>query len=206
MTYSPEVDAVAITLATSGRRPVTREISPGVYGDYDGDRLVAIEILDASSRYSVEELAAMGSPETWLTLEEAAEEAAAEGDPISAITLRGLLNAGRIQGKKQGRDWLIAGSALWSYLENRVPAGRPPARPAAVGSSGGIRSTRPDAAPARRLGGKEYGVTMAKSPKNEQTSARVASKASRILSNPKSSKAAKSVAGSALTQARNKKK
>ncbi|MHB1326533.1 MAG: hypothetical protein ACYC0L_10155 [Thermoleophilia bacterium] len=42
--------------------------------------------------------------------------------------------------------------------------------------------------------------------KNEKTSPSVASKAGKILSNPKSSKAAKSVAGSALTQAADKKK
>jgi len=42
--------------------------------------------------------------------------------------------------------------------------------------------------------------------KNEKTSKVVASKAAKILSNPKSSKAAKSVAGSALTQRPNKKK
>lgn len=45
---------------------------------------------------------------------------------------------------------------------------------------------------------------MAKS-RNESTSKKVASAASKILSNPNSSKAAKSVAGSALTQAKNKK-
>jgi len=45
---------------------------------------------------------------------------------------------------------------------------------------------------------------MAKKPVNEQTSKKVASTASKILSNPKSSPAAKSVAGSALTQAKNK--
>ena len=39
---------------------------------------------------------------------------------------------------------------------------------------------------------------------NEQTSSSVASKASKILSNPKSSPAQRSVAASALTQARNK--
>ncbi len=44
---------------------------------------------------------------------------------------------------------------------------------------------------------------MAKQP-NETTSARAASAASKILSNPKSSAAAKTVAASALTQARNK--
>jgi len=42
--------------------------------------------------------------------------------------------------------------------------------------------------------------------RNEQTSKRVASKASKILRNPKSSKAAKSVAGSALTQRPNRKR
>lgn len=42
--------------------------------------------------------------------------------------------------------------------------------------------------------------------KNEKTSTKVASQASKILSNPKSSKAEKSVAASALTQARDKKK
>jgi hypothetical protein len=42
--------------------------------------------------------------------------------------------------------------------------------------------------------------------RNEQTSNRVASKAGRILRDPKSTKAQKSVAASALTQARDKKK
>lgn len=42
--------------------------------------------------------------------------------------------------------------------------------------------------------------------KNESTSKKVASTASKILRDPNSSKAAKSVAGSALTQAKDKKK
>ena len=42
--------------------------------------------------------------------------------------------------------------------------------------------------------------------RNEKTSKSGASKAAKILSNPKSSKAAKSVAGSALTQAPDRKK
>jgi hypothetical protein len=42
--------------------------------------------------------------------------------------------------------------------------------------------------------------------KNERTSKKVASKASKILSNPKSSKAVKSVAASALTQAPNRRR
>ncbi len=42
--------------------------------------------------------------------------------------------------------------------------------------------------------------------KNEKTSKSVASKASKLLSNPKSSKDVKSVAASALTQSPNNKK
>ena len=41
---------------------------------------------------------------------------------------------------------------------------------------------------------------------NERTSQKVASKAAKVLSDPHSTKREKSVAGSALTQARNKKK
>ena len=42
--------------------------------------------------------------------------------------------------------------------------------------------------------------------RNEQTSPRVASKAGKVLSDPHSTKREKSVAASALTQARDKKK
>jgi len=42
--------------------------------------------------------------------------------------------------------------------------------------------------------------------KNEKTSKKVASAASKVLKDPKSTKAAKSIAASALTQAANKKK
>jgi hypothetical protein len=42
--------------------------------------------------------------------------------------------------------------------------------------------------------------------KNEKTSARVATEASKVMKDPKSTKMEKSVAGSALTQAPDKKK
>jgi hypothetical protein len=47
---------------------------------------------------------------------------------------------------------------------------------------------------------------MSKKPSNEQTSSKVASQASKVLRDPNATKAQKSVAGSALTQARNKTK
>lgn len=42
--------------------------------------------------------------------------------------------------------------------------------------------------------------------RNEQTSKRVASKAAKVLSNPRSSARAKTIAASALTQARDRKR
>lgn len=45
---------------------------------------------------------------------------------------------------------------------------------------------------------------MARKPVNEHTSTKVASKASQLLSNPKTPKAVRSVAASALTQTRSK--
>jgi hypothetical protein len=47
---------------------------------------------------------------------------------------------------------------------------------------------------------------MSKDNRNEKTSSRVASEASKVLRDPKSTPAQKSIAGSALTQAPNKKK
>lgn len=47
---------------------------------------------------------------------------------------------------------------------------------------------------------------MANKPKNEHTSSKIASEASKVLRDPKSTPAQKSIAGSALTQARDKKK
>lgn len=46
---------------------------------------------------------------------------------------------------------------------------------------------------------------MSKKTSNEHTSTRVASQAAKVLRDPNSTKSEKSIAGSALTQARNKK-
>jgi hypothetical protein len=47
---------------------------------------------------------------------------------------------------------------------------------------------------------------MSKKPSNEHTSSKVASEASKVLRDPNSTKAQKSIAGSALTQTKNKTK
>jgi uncharacterized protein YuzE len=119
-TYDPKVDALAIDLADAPTETV-RELAPGVSGDFDkAGRLTSIEILSASLRYPVRELRKLEDGADWLTLPAAAKEA-----KLSAQTLRSQLNAGRLKGKKVGRDWQVSRAELWTYLESRAPSGRP---------------------------------------------------------------------------------
>lgn len=55
--YDARVDVLDIYLS-SGARLTSRELAPGVIADLDKDgRILSLEILDASARYSKEELA-----------------------------------------------------------------------------------------------------------------------------------------------------
>lgn len=64
MTYSPEVDALAIWLAPGATTIGAREIAPGTYADFDKDgRLLGIEVLDASLYYDRAELEQLPRPE-----------------------------------------------------------------------------------------------------------------------------------------------
>lgn len=122
--YIASEDALSVII-TQAERPISREIAPGVTGDFDQDgRLVALEILDASKRYPDADFNALPDGQEWLTLEEASVAAAEEGETISPSTMRVQLKAKRLTGKKQGRDWLISRAGLWNYLESRSPAGR----------------------------------------------------------------------------------
>jgi uncharacterized protein YuzE len=119
VTYDPQVDALAIDLADAPTESV-RELAPGVSGDFDkAGRLTSIEILSASRRYPIHELRKLDDGADWLTLPAAAKEA-----KLSANTLRHQLNAGRLQGRKVGRDWQVSRAALWTYLESRASSGR----------------------------------------------------------------------------------
>lgn len=122
ITYDADADVLGIWLPGESRDARTHELVPGVHADLTPDgRLMSVEVLDASSRYPVESLRALKGPVDWMTLAEAAGESG-----LTPATLRRQVLNGRLAARKHGRDWLVAPAALWTYLENRAPSGRPP--------------------------------------------------------------------------------
>jgi len=142
ITYSPDVDALAVELIPDGRSARTQELAPDINLDWDREgRLMTVEILQASAFYPLDKLMQLDDGTEWLTLAEAEAEGAEEGGP-SAATLRSLIHKGRIPARKVGRELQIAGHELWNYLENRAPSGRPGRR----------RAAKPRARPKRAKG------------------------------------------------------
>ena len=139
MTYDPGADVLGLWLPGSSRGALTHEIAPGIHADVTPDgRLTSVEVLDASARYPVDTLRSLCSPEDWMTLSEAARESG-----LKPATLRRQVLNGRLEARKHGRDWWVSAAALWTYLDNRAPSGRPP-------TTRKGRQVRRRAAPVRR--------------------------------------------------------
>ena len=63
ITYSPQVDALAIQLSRGRRHVGTMEVRPGVHLDFDSEgRCVALELLDASFHCDRSELEKLDRP------------------------------------------------------------------------------------------------------------------------------------------------
>jgi len=122
ITYDADADVLGIWCPGASSSARTHELAPGVHVDLTPDgRLTSVEVLDASSRYPVESLRTLQSPADWMSLVEAAGESG-----LKPATLRRQVLNGRLAARKRGRDWLVSAAALWTYLENRAPSGRPP--------------------------------------------------------------------------------
>jgi uncharacterized protein YuzE len=120
ITYDDAADVVGFEISPTPANH-TREQGNGVLVGYDeGNRVVSIQVLDASKHFDNETLALLRSPATPLSLAEAAKESG-----LAAATLRVLLNSGRLKGSKRGRDWIVTVAELDTYLASRAPAGRP---------------------------------------------------------------------------------
>lgn len=125
VTYDAEADVLGVWLPGDSHDARSREVAPGVHADVTPDgRLVAIQVLDASTRYPVPSLRRLPTPDDWLTLTEAAAESG-----ITADALRRQAQSGRLAARKRGRDWQVSATALWNYLESRAASGRPPSSP-----------------------------------------------------------------------------
>jgi uncharacterized protein YuzE len=124
LTYDAESDVLGIWLpGPPGRTVKTIVVKPWIHVDVDASGGCAgIDILDAKHQIPLAALRKLPRPESWSTLSEAAKESG-----LSANTLRVLVNRGRIEARKQGRDWLVDDASLWNYLEAREARGRPPA-------------------------------------------------------------------------------
>lgn len=120
-TYDRAADALSIELLPDATSARMVQIAPDCNADLDKrGRLVSIEILQASAYYSKAQLERLERTSDELTLREAAEES-----DLAATTLKNQIRAGKLPGVKRGRDWFIERAALWNYLANRSPAGRP---------------------------------------------------------------------------------
>jgi uncharacterized protein YuzE len=121
-TYDNEADALSITLLPTVARARTVQVARGVLAHFDrADHLIEFEILEASAHYPHPVLEQISSPAEYLTLSEAAREAG-----LAPSTLRWQIRKQRLVAEKRGHDWLVTRAALWTYLENRSPRGRPP--------------------------------------------------------------------------------
>lgn len=129
ITYDSDVDALHLTFRPASGPVANREVSPGIYHLIDAkNRLVGFEVLGASVHLGKAALANIDAPPIdWLTLAEAEAEARSDGSPIQAVTLRRLVAAGRLEGRKVGATWQVSGTALSNYLLNRPKRGPKPA-------------------------------------------------------------------------------
>ena len=113
LTYDEDADAVMIVLADAEVEE-TREITVGVYADYDArGRLIALELLDAGKNYDLSG-AELDSPNPFLSL-----AAAGEMYGISPTTLRHQIARGVLKGVKAGRNWVVHHRDLHAYMVQR---------------------------------------------------------------------------------------
>ncbi len=126
MLYDPEANALAVSFRQGGRSVRTVAVSETVNVDFDSKgRLVGLEVLEVRSHMDTKTLTALPASR-WLTLAEAERESG-----LRASTLRVLINRDRLTGQKRGRDWLVAATALYKYMDSREARGRQATNPRA---------------------------------------------------------------------------
>lgn len=169
-TYDPDADACYIGLGTTREGAVrSRVVLPGVQVDIDSTgKLVGIEILGAAALVHADVLSTMAPPAEWLTLKEAG--ALIDRSPE---TLRVLLHTHKLNGRKQGRDWVVERTAIEAYVakitgrvseRDRVRDGEKvrQSKKAAAAQRTGKVYTSPTGKVFTKRGEKQYGIVIKK--------------------------------------------
>jgi len=119
--YDREADALAVVLRPGAKSARTVKVTNTVNVDLDAKgRVTLLEVICASWNLDRKTLEALPAPPNeWLTLAAAERESG-----LRASTLRVLLNRGRLEGEKRGRDWFVEALALMNYMESREARGR----------------------------------------------------------------------------------
>jgi excisionase family DNA binding protein len=109
--YDRHVDECYLRLGETRAVAYSKTVMPGVKLDFDKEgRLLGVEVLAASRRLHRDVIESLEAPIDWMTLVEAGLYL-----HRSRSTLRVLLNAGKLKGRKKGRDWLVARRELDTY-------------------------------------------------------------------------------------------
>lgn len=124
ITYDPEVDILMIYLDDpEAEREYAEELSDQIVAHYgSGDKLIALEILNASRSYPKEELLKY-SVDYLIPLSKAARMAG-----LSHSTLRQLISKKRLKSFKYGDMWMTTKEWLEEYLASRRYTREPVAR------------------------------------------------------------------------------
>jgi len=125
--YDPVANALAVSFRQGAKSARMVKVSDTVNADFDSKgRLITLEILDVRWHLDAKTLAALPTVQDWLTLTQAEKESG-----LRTSTLRVLLNRGRLNGEKRGRDWFVDSTTLLNYMESRESRGRPATNPKA---------------------------------------------------------------------------
>jgi hypothetical protein len=113
--YEPEVDVLNIYLQSPDTLlSYSNETESGVILNYAQDgSLSSLEILDASSRFPVGQLAA-SSVDEFIDLKTASKQAG-----IAPVTLRTQAEKGRLWAIRLGGQWVTTRERLLQYLDSR---------------------------------------------------------------------------------------
>jgi hypothetical protein len=127
MKYDAAADALAISFhPRPAGDPTTHAVkvtpTESIFVDFIGEKLVGFEILDATRLIPKAALATITAAGELISASKAAKLTRRDPRAIQIACARG-----KIEGAvKDGRDWFMPASSLWTYIDALPARGRPP--------------------------------------------------------------------------------